>query len=472
MAAAREGESATAGDGSGAPPSPLHRLLKAERGELAPALLGAGQFFCLLLGYFLLRPVREGLGVERGVEHLRWLFVGTAVVSLVVSLGFGGLVGRCDRRRFIAISYRLVIACLGVFLVLWLGGGGTALLVGGYAFYIWLSVVNMFVTAVFWGFMADVWTADQARRLFAFIAVGGTLGAVVGSSATWWLAERAGVAGMLALAAVALEASVRLMYALDRRSRGRNGPLRPHVPHAVGGPSLEGAAQVARSPYLLAIAGYLVLMAVSSTLLYFTQARLVTDATEALTGRIALFAQLDIATQSATLLVQLFVTSRLLARVGTGATLALLPLITLAGFLVLARLEVAGGSATAIFTAFAIFQAAHAATRHAVARPARETLFSVLGEREKYKAKAIVDVFLYRAGDVAGMGVEAALARAALGSLAAMTLAVAPLAAVWLGLSVALGVAQRRRAAALAPPQRPESLAEAPRGAPIQGAHA
>ncbi|MEL7483300.1 MAG: MFS transporter, partial [Planctomycetota bacterium] len=154
--------------------TPVHRLLRAREGELLPLALSAAFFFCVLFGYFLIRPVREAMGVERGMGELRWLFYVTAGASLVVAMGFGTLVHRFDRRRFIAIGFRAVMACLVAFACFRLGAGDEIRAVTGRVFYVWLSVVNLFLTSVFWAFMADLWTLDQGKRLFPAIGVGGT----------------------------------------------------------------------------------------------------------------------------------------------------------------------------------------------------------------------------------------------------------------------------------------------------------
>ena len=204
----------------------------------------------------------------------------------------------------------------------------------------------------------------------------------------------------------------------------------------IGGSFWDGATAVATSPYLLGIGGYIVLLAISNTMIYFTQANIILDNTDTFSQRLGSFAQFDMLAQIATLITQMFITTHLIRRLGVGWTLTILPLVTVTGFAVLAVWPVYG--------VMAIFQALHRATRYAVARPARETLFSVVPPAEKYKAKPLVDVFLYRAGDVAGAGIDGAL-RAfglALGWVAAATV---PLAAIWVVLSVGLGKAQTRR---------------------------
>ena len=438
------------------------RLMNFRRGELPLGVLAALFYFCVLCGYFFLRPVRDAMGVSRGMDELRWLFVVTSLSSLVVVLLFGGVVSRLDRRKFIPIGYLFVIACLFAFSALLIfdagAGGGligsdaeTVVARGvGYTFYVWLSVINLFVNSLFWAYMVDVFSVDQGKRMFAFIGIGGTLGAIVGSTSTDVISGMTESvylpAGLMLTGAALFGAAIMVMLSLDKfatRSEhstlsAKGGGVTAGQQHGeqIGGSFWDGATAVATSPYLLGIGGYIVLLAISNTLIYFTQANIILDNTDTFSQRLGSFAQFDMLAQIATLITQMFITTHLIRRLGVGWTLTILPLVTVTGFAVLAVWPVYG--------VMAIFQALHRATRYAVARPARETLFSVVPPAEKYKAKPLVDVFLYRAGDVAGAGIDGAFRALglALGWVAAATV---PLAAVWAVLAVGLGKAQTRR---------------------------
>lgn len=443
----------------------LARLLNFRKGELPLALLSAGFFFAVLCGYFFLRPVREAMGVSRGMADLRWLFVLTSVISLVVVLAFGGVVSRTDRRRFIPIAYLFVIVCLFGFssLLIWdavAGGGviGTSTETSlsravGFTFYSWLSVINLFSTSIFWAYMVDIFNVDQGKRLFAFIGIGGTLGAIVGGSVTTWVAGRTASpflpAGLMLTAAALFAVAIVVMLALDKVALGSEhshlaaNRLRAAdaesgtgaSPHIGGGP-IEGLALIARSPYLLGIGVYIIAMAVSNTLIYFAQANIVLESSDAFSEMIGRFAYFDMLAQIATLVTQIFITTRLIARLGIGWTLAILPLVTTAGFGVLAIWPT--------FGVMAVFQALHRATRYAISRPARETLFAVVPPAEKYKAKPIIDVFLYRGGDVAGAGLDGLLRSLGL-ALSWMAVATVPFTAAWTVLSLGMGRAQAKR---------------------------
>lgn len=414
------------------------RLLRVRSGEWASFGRSGAYFALVLFGYFLLRPAREAMGVSRSMDDLRWLFVATCVASAVVALGFGGVVSRCDRAKAITIGHLFVAACVVLFAVVRPLVGDEAKLTLGYVFYVWLSVVNLFLTSLFWAYMADVWSFEQTKRLFPPIAVGGTVGAFAGSTFAWQLAELIGSTWLLLIAATCFLLTVPLVRGLDRRERAESGETK----RPIGGRWTEGFVSLVRSPYLIGIAIYILLIAISTTFLYFTRADLVADASEELEARIALFAQMDQWTQGATLFVQLFITGRLIRRLGVGPTLAVLPLVTVAGFALLAWLESRPGiEGWQLFGAVAGFSAIHSATRFAIARPTRETLFSVVSDEDKYKAKQVIDVVLFRGGDVAGAWITGLVA--GLWGLFALAL---PLAALWAGVGLWLAAVQTRRA--------------------------
>ena len=451
------------------------RALNMRQGEFGLAMMSALFFFLVLCGYFFLRPVREAMGVARGMDELRWLFAVTSLASLFAVLVFGGVVARTNRRRFIPIAYLFVIACLIGFATLLIqdvrtGGGliGTDAETGlargvGYTFYVWLSVINLFSTSVFWAFMVDVFDVDQGKRMFPFIGIGGTLGAFLGGRGANFvsgLTESPYLpAGLMLIGAGCFALAIAVMLILDRQAgasklsrlgsdpaggpaaadgeaAGPEGGRRGEAGTRIGGGSLEGLRAVFTSPYLLGVGLWVVFMAVSNTLIYFTQANVILGATDTFSQRVGSFADFDSLAQLATLLTQIFVTTHLIRKLGVGWTLAILPLVTVLGFIVLAVWPVYG--------VMLIFQAVHRATRYAVSRPSRETLFSVVAPAEKYKGKPIVDVFLYRGGDLAGAGIDGLFAMLGLG-LAWVAMSTAPLAGMWIALSVGLGQAQARR---------------------------
>ncbi|MDG2315777.1 MAG: Npt1/Npt2 family nucleotide transporter [Gammaproteobacteria bacterium] len=435
------------------------RALNFKRGELSLAVLAGLFYFCVLCGYFFLRPVREAMGVSGGMGQLRWLFVVTSIVALVLVLAFGGVVSRLDRRRFIPIGYLFIIICLAGFstlLIIDAGSGGG--LIGtetesnlartvGYTFYTWLSVINLFANSLFWAFMVDIFSVDQGKRMFAFIGIGGTVGALIGGWATSLISALTDSiylpAGLMLIGAAFFGIAIVVMLILDRKAVGSeysqltmdSTVMSVSQGESIGGNFWDGATAVAKSPYLLGIAGFIILMAISNTLIYFTAANIISTSTDTFSQRVEGFAQFDALAQGATLITQIFITTRLIKRLGVGWTLAILPLVTVAGFATLAIWPIYG--------VMAIFQALHRATRYAISRPARETLFSIVPADEKYKAKPLIDVFLYRGGDVAGAGIQGVLS--ALGTMTIMAAATVPFAGIWCALSLALGRVQQQR---------------------------
>ena len=423
-------------------------------------MLAAIMFFFLLCGYFFVRPVREAFGVERGMSALYSLFLATLVASLILSPIFSWLVGRFDRRVFLPLSFgAIVLMMLGFAYYRSAGGDEVVTLWTGRVFFVWLSVVNLFMTGLFWSLMADSFGSNDARRIFPFVAIGGTLGALLGSAAAWSvsgspftlfdttlfdLGVTLSAPQMMVVAAIFIAAAggVSLLIA-PRRTTALPAPRRRALAEA-----FDGIRLAVRSRYLAAIAGYIGLLAIVATTLYFTQNRLVLAAETSESGRVGAFASIDFWTQSATLFLQLVLTARLMRWFGVGWTMAVLPVVVVVGYVVLAFGEAAGWSAVAMVSAITVVQAVFRATKYAIARPARETLFTVLSRDEKYKAKSLIDTFVYRAGDTAGAGVDAVLATVAVASMTALAATVAPMAIVMAGLALYLGSQRSRKASA------------------------
>ena len=418
-----------------------HRRLgftQIRREEVAPVIASALAFFFILTALMVLRPAREALGMQRGIEAIRWLFVGTAVVTLAVNPVFGLLVSRFRRMVFINATYLFFAASLLVFYGLLVMAPAAIGETSGMVFFVWFSVFNLFATMVFWGLMADRFSLEQSKRLFGVIAVGGTLGAITGPWLASRLAEPIGTPGLLLVAAGSLGLavlSVRVVAHLQpERARSTVSDDERAV---IGGSAWEGLVAAFRSPYLVGISVYVLILAVVATFLYFTRLQMVAALGEGLDMRTTAFARIDLYVQIATLVTQALVTGRLMKRVGVSVMLTLLPITVALGFLGLALVASLG--------ALALFQAAFNAVQRAAMRPARETLFTVVSRADKYKSKAFIDTFVYRGGDVVGAQVEGVLGRLGTGLAALISVAV-PLALVWAALGVWLGRLQKRQA--------------------------
>jgi ATP:ADP antiporter, AAA family len=422
----------------------LQRFMNIRREETAPILAAALYFFCILTALMVLRPAREALGMQRGLDAVRWLFMLTLLATLLVNPVFGYLVSRFRRLVFIAATYLFFAANLAVFYGLLVVAPEAVGVTSGQVFYVWMSVFNLFVTAVFWALMADRFTLEQSKRLFGLIAVGGTTGAIFGSWLASVLAERLGTPNLLFVAigflgiAIAAAAAVSRL-APDRERAGEPGSnehrTRGNEARVIGGSAWEGFRAVFRSPYLLGISAYVLILAVMVTFVYFTRLAMVAEIGETVDTRTAIFARIDLITQIATLVLQAIVAGHLMKRLGVSITLALLPVTVALGFVGLAIV----GSIAALI----IFEAVFRAVQRAIMRPARETLFTVVSLEDKYKAKAFIDTFVYRTGDAVGAQTEGLLGRLGMGLAALATVAV-PLAIIWAGLGLWLGTAQRR----------------------------
>jgi AAA family ATP:ADP antiporter len=424
----------------------LQRFAQIRRDEAAPVLASALCFFFILTALMVLRPARDALGMERGIEAIRWLFIGTAVVTLAVNPLFGLLVSRTRRLVFITTTYVFFALSLLGFFVLLVGAPQAIGEVSGMVFFVWFSVFNLFATMVFWALMADRFALEQSKRLFGVISVGGTLGAIAGPWLAAQLAEPLGTAGLLPVSAAMLGFAVIAAWAVTRlqpRPRAAidaaEADASPIVDEraVIGGSAWEGFRAVFRSPYLLGISAYVLILTVIGTFIYFTRLQMVAALGEDLDMRTGVFARIDLYTQITTLVLQALVAGRLMKRLGVHVTLALLPATAILGF--------AGLALTASLVTLTIFQAAFSAVQRSLTRPARETLFTVVPREDKYKSKAFIDTFVYRGGDVIGAQLEGLLGRlgAGLGALVTVTI---PLALTWAALGVWLGRHQARRA--------------------------
>jgi AAA family ATP:ADP antiporter len=405
----------------------LSRVVALRAGEARPVLQAFAYFFTLLCGYYLLRPLREEMGIRGGVERLHWTFTATFVVMLAAVPCYGALVARVPRTRAVPLVYRFFLASLLAFFVLVRLEVAPAWVAR--AFFVWVSVYNLFVVSVFWSLMADVFTSEQGRRLFGLVAAGGSAGALAGPALAALLAGALDPALLLVGAAAMLEASARCAAALGRRGGGARGG----APEPVGGGPFAGVALVARDPYLAALGLQTLLATVTATFLYFQQARILADQVRDAATRVQVFAGLDLAVNGVGLLLQATVTARVVAGAGVGVALALHPVLTMAGL--------AAVAAAPTVPVLAAVQASRRAVHYAFDRPAREVLFTVVAREEKYKAKGFIDTVVYRGGDAASAWAMAALAGAGLAGAAAAAL---PLTALWL---VTVGWLARRHAA-------------------------
>ena len=400
-------------------------------------------FFFLLSSYFVLRPIRDAVAAASGVTKLPWLFAGTLAVTLICNPMFSALVARIPVRRVIPLSYHFFVATFVTFYVvlrfLAAGEGSAVDVLMGRALFIWTTVFALFNTSIFWSLMADVFRSEQAKRMFGFIGVGGTLGSIVGSAATAALAPMVGAVNMLLVSAALVELAVFTIVAFPLTGHGTTdaGVRRARDRDVIGGSVWSGFTNVVKSPYLLAICAFMILYTIGSTFLYFAQSDIVGRSYADRTARTAVLAQLELAAQVLTVFTQIFFTGRIIRWLGLAATLAILPVLSIVGFGALGVVP--------IFATLAIFTVLRRASNFALTNPAMEVLFTVVPREDKYKAKNIIETFVYRGGDQVGAWIYAGLAAVGL-TLAGISFAGIPFATVWFLLAVWLG----RRQAELA----------------------
>ena len=416
-----------------------NRIVDARPDELRAVGLAFAYFFLVLTSYSILRPIRDEMGVAGGVENLPWLFTGTLVAMLVANALFATLVTRYSRRQFIPIAYRFFIANLIIYFLLLRGLPAEQQVWVGRTFFSWVSVFNLFVLSVFWSFMADTFSTEQGKRLFGFISVGGTLGAIAGASITALLAKTLGPVNLLLVSAALLEVAAQLVrlfpttFKTDPESESRE--QRAESP--IGGAIWSGLTHSLRSPYLLGICAYMLLQTITATFLYFQQAEVASRHFSDRASRTAFFAQIDVWVNVLTVLVQIFLTSRLIKWLGVGVTLAALPAISIIGFTTLGLVPT--------IAVLVVYQVLRRAGNFALSRPAREVLFTSIAREDKYKAKSFIDTFVYRVGDQFGAWSYAALGWFGL-AMTGISFVAVPLAVIWCFLSVWLG---RKQAALL-----------------------
>jgi AAA family ATP:ADP antiporter len=445
----------------------VERIVDLQPGESDGLLWAFWYFFFLLAGYYVLRPLRDEMAISGGIERLPWLFTATLILMVVAVPIWSALAARLPTRRLIAIVYRFFLGNLLLFFVLfqfpsihvWVAR----------ALFVWTSVFNLFVVSAFWSFMADIFQQRQGRRLFGFVAAGGSAGAIVGPLITSAIVGSVGPINLLLLAALLLEAAsqcaarlavwstrVRPQSVDDVDGRPADPPFDPASPRAadsslraanrgadaigagVGGDAWAGLRLLFTSSYLGGIAVYVLLLTGTATFAYLLQARLVVAEGLTASARTALFARIDLIVNVGSAATQALLAGRVLARFGVGPALLLAPILTIASSLALGAVPRLG---VLIFG-----NVTRRVAEYAVSRPAREVLFTVVTREEKYKPKSLIDTVVYRSGDAASSWVFTVIARHGLG-VPALALCAIPLAVVWVGVARWLGRRHEERAA-------------------------
>ncbi|MDB5924650.1 MAG: major facilitator superfamily 1 [Betaproteobacteria bacterium] len=418
----------------------LTSLVKVEPSETRAVVWSFLYFFALLSSYYILRPVREEMGIQAGIGNLAWLFTATFCVMLAAVPLFGWLSARLPRRTLLPLIYGFFGANLVIFFVAF--QIESLRVQTAQAFFVWLSVFNLFVVSVFWSFMVDLYTEAQGKRLFGFIAAGGTTGAIVGPAITASVVKLTGPVPLLLISAALLGFAIFCISRLNawaamEHRRGASAASARGEP--VGGSIWAGVRSALGSPYLLGICAYLLCYTVLSTLIYVETLRLIAEAYDSPATRTQLFAGMDLGVNALTLVMQLTLTARMFERFGVTVTLALLPAFALIGFAALAVVP--------LLAILVIFGVIRRAGEFALSKPAREILFTVLPRAEKYKAKNFIDTVVYRGGDAASGWFSKALREQFGLTLSAVSCAALPIAAAWVAVALWLGRRHKNMAA-------------------------
>ena len=403
----------------------IYRVLGPKRQEYVAAAWSFVLFFCILSAYYSLRSVRETMAVEGGIQNIPWLFSGTFTVMLFAAPIFGWIASRFPRRRFLPWVYGFFVINI---LLFWAGfswaiANEQDYVWTGRAFFVWLSVFNLFVVSVFWSFMADIWSKEQGRRLFGFISAGGSIGAMLGPLATGMLVVPLGFRNILPMAAMLLVFAAIGVIQLRRWVESEHvddRQLTVASTKPLGGSPLAGISHVMQSKYLGGIVLQSVIASLMGTALYVFMAQLVGEAYPDVDERTRFFALVDSATNALSFAGQLLIVRHVVRRWGIGTSLSFLPIVSLVGFILLAI--------NPVLATVAALQVVRRSLGFGFSKPTTDMLYSVVTPEEKYKAKNFVDTAVYRGGDL--IGIWAVRLMAPLGIIG-ISLVMVPFAILW-----------------------------------------
>ena len=413
-------------------PMRLASIFGIKNDEILLTFLAFGYFFLLLCGYFIIRPIRDNMGVEWGAARLPYLFAIIFAVMLVAVPLYGWVVSRFPKGRIVPIAYGFFGLHIVAFYLL-LRSPIDQMLIAPF-FFVWVSVFNLFVVSIFWSYMVDVFTPDQANRVFGFVAAGGTMGALVGPLITQHIVTRVGTANLLPISLMFLLGALLCVLCINQVVRRMPASAPPE--QRIGHGAFSGFQRIFKSRYLLIIAGWVFLGNVLSTFLYLEQQNIVAQSLTNPDERVQLFARMDLAVSILTVLLQILVTAKIIRYFGVGCALAALPTVMILCFVALAFAPV--------LPVIVVGQVVSRGFNFGISNPARHILFSIVSLDEKYKAQNVIDTLVQRGGDAAGGSVFATLVATAGLGLAAIASIAVPIATLWLALSIGLGRMQKR----------------------------
>ena len=417
------------------PATYLTRVLGIHRDEFAPVAWSFAYFFCLLSAYYMLRPVREAMAIVGGTANIPWLWTGTFVAMIMATPVFGWVASRFPRKTFLPWVYYFFIFNIMIFFAVFSYADTHEINQVWIArsFFVWLSVFNLFVVSVFWSFMADIYSKEQCRRLFGVITAGGSTGAFLGGIITGVLVVPIGFKNLLPMSALLLLVAVFCVYRLRRWTAQReSGASRDDVESdsPLGGSALEGIRRVFTSPYFSAIAMALVLANFLGGVMYFYMAEMVSLEYPNTDEQTRVFALLNTLTTAFAFVGQLLIVRHSVRRFGVGTTLAVMPLIAIVGFAVLAI--------NPTFIVLAALQVLMRSVGFGLTKPTSDMLYSVVSPEARYKAKNFIDTAVYRGADLAAIWSIRLMGTIGMG-LGAVSVVCVPFAIAWVSLSLWIG---------------------------------
>ena len=413
------------------------RLVSAKPGEMRALVAAFAYNFLLFTAYYILRPLRDSMGVTGGVENLDDLFGWTLVGMLVAVPLYGWISGHFRRTLFLPWIYLFFVVQLLGFWALFTAQADDAPIAR--VFFVWVSVFNLFVVSVFWSFMADLFDREQGKRVFAFIAAGASTGGILGASIPAFFAEVLGDVNLLLISAALLAGTILPIRILLRWSAARPAAAVRQDERPIGGNPFAGFKRVFTSGYLSGIALFVFLMAAVSTFLYLQQADLLSVHFPDRAERTAFLGRIELVVNVAVVLVQVLAVGRLTSRFGLPIMIALVPLFVVAGFLL-----IAASPTLATLVSVYVFRRLG---QYAIVRPCREMLYTTVDRESKYKAKNVNDTLVYRTSDYVVAKGHDAFVSAFGASLTMVAWLGAAVAAAWALVALLLGRAHERAVA-------------------------
>ncbi len=417
----------------------LEKLVNVKAGEIVALLTSCAYFYLLLCSYYIIRPIRNEMVIENGVANIQWLLLFAALVMLAIVPVFGWLTSHFKTRQFLAYCTLFFASNLFIFFLLFDQNDTHRSIWISRGFYVWVNVFNMFIISLFWSFMNDVFSQTQSRRLFAFIAAGGTAGALTGPLITSLLVEKIGLGYLLLIAAIILSLTIVCINHLSHWQNPSNVNSKEQTDiqnKSIKGGVFDGIALILRSPYLLSICCFIILFALLSTFLSIQLAETIEHLFSDSAERTKLFSLADLATNVLTLLFQLSFTGKIINKFGYRTTLMLLPIGLTIGFLLLIFAPV-----LSVMIALSIF---YRAGNYAIMKPTRAMLFTVVSRAEKYKAKNVIDTAVMRSGNVLSAWLYSGIQALGAGALGIAVIG-SGLGFIWSGVSYWLGNQYRHK---------------------------